>query len=214
MEEQLISKKELLELTGISYGQLYRWKRKDLVPEDWFIRKSTFTGQETFFPKDKILTRIAKIKNMKEDLSLDDLADIFSPNLAGVTLSDKAILEQNIVSKAGLDFFIEHNAGRHLDNDGTVVFDFEDILFAYVLDKMLQAGEISLDEGKTLLRGLLENYEKFDGKSCELIFIRKLGVGVCLLISQPSDVYFETGAKVIARQSLATCIEELKIKIG
>ncbi|MFD2879095.1 DUF4004 family protein [Paenibacillus rhizoplanae] len=49
MEEDLISKKELLDETGISYGQLYRWKRKQLIPEEWFIRKSTFTGQETFF---------------------------------------------------------------------------------------------------------------------------------------------------------------------
>lgn len=48
MEEELISKKDLLDETGISYGQLYRWKRKQLIPEEWFIRKSTFTGQETF----------------------------------------------------------------------------------------------------------------------------------------------------------------------
>ncbi len=68
MENELISKKDLLELTGISYGQLYRWKRKLLIPEDWFIRKSTFTGQETFFPRDKIVSRIDKIKNMKEDV--------------------------------------------------------------------------------------------------------------------------------------------------
>ena len=34
MDETLISKKELLDLTGISYGQLYRWKRKGLIPED------------------------------------------------------------------------------------------------------------------------------------------------------------------------------------
>lgn len=52
MEQDLMSKKELLELTGISYGQLYRWKRKKLIPEEWFIRKSTFTGQETFFPRE------------------------------------------------------------------------------------------------------------------------------------------------------------------
>lgn len=51
MESTQISKKELLDITGISYGQLYRWKRKGLIPEDWFIRRATFTGQETFFPK-------------------------------------------------------------------------------------------------------------------------------------------------------------------
>jgi predicted DNA-binding transcriptional regulator AlpA len=32
-EEELISKKEVLELTGISYGQFYRWKREGLIPE-------------------------------------------------------------------------------------------------------------------------------------------------------------------------------------
>ena len=55
MEEKLISKKDLLELTGISYGQLYRWKRKKIIPEEWFIKKSVSTGQETFFPMEKIL---------------------------------------------------------------------------------------------------------------------------------------------------------------
>ncbi|MCL2486473.1 MAG: YhbD family protein, partial [Oscillospiraceae bacterium] len=35
-KEGLISKKDLLEFTGISYGQLYRWKREGLIPEEWF----------------------------------------------------------------------------------------------------------------------------------------------------------------------------------
>ena len=61
MDPETISKKELLQVAGISYGQLYRWKRTGLIPEDWFQRKSTFTGQETFFPRDKVLARIEKI---------------------------------------------------------------------------------------------------------------------------------------------------------
>ncbi|NFS84128.1 DUF4004 family protein, partial [Clostridium botulinum] len=43
MFEELISKKELLEEMKISYGQLYRWKRKKLIPEEWFIKKSVST---------------------------------------------------------------------------------------------------------------------------------------------------------------------------
>ena len=50
MDENLITKKELLELTGISYGALYRWKRMKLLPDEWFIHRSTFTGHETFSP--------------------------------------------------------------------------------------------------------------------------------------------------------------------
>ena len=77
-DERLISKKEVLETMGISYGQLYRWKRKGLIPEAWFIRRSTFTGQETFFPRDKILERIGRIVEMKDDHPLDDLAELIT----------------------------------------------------------------------------------------------------------------------------------------
>ena len=74
MEQELISKKELLELYEISYGALYRWKRKGLIPEEWFIKKSTVTGQETFFPKSLICERMELIKKQKDDVSLEELS--------------------------------------------------------------------------------------------------------------------------------------------
>jgi hypothetical protein len=77
-EENLISKKDVLLQTDISYGQLYRWRRKGLIPEAWFVRRSTFTGQETFFPRDKILERIERVKAMKDTHPLDDLADVIT----------------------------------------------------------------------------------------------------------------------------------------
>jgi DNA-binding transcriptional MerR regulator len=89
-EDRLLSKKEVLEKMGISYGQLYRWKRKGLIPEEWFIRRATFTGQETFFPRDKIIPRIEQIKRMKEDHPLDDLAELITKRVnegLGIALS-------------------------------------------------------------------------------------------------------------------------------
>lgn len=74
MNEELISKKELLERYAISYGALYRWKRKGLIPEDWFIKKATVTGQETFFPKQLICERVELIQKQKDDCSLDELS--------------------------------------------------------------------------------------------------------------------------------------------
>ncbi|TEB10673.1 hypothetical protein Psfp_04123 [Pelotomaculum sp. FP] len=206
MEQDLISKKELLDLTGISYGQLYRWKRKNLIPEDWFVKKSTFTGQETFFPKEKILARINKIMNMKEDLSLDALAGMFSPNPAEASLKKEELLKRNIVSNIVLDIFVKH----HGDVE---IFDFKQLLYVYVLEKMLQTGELSLEEGKILLSALTEHYPKFQGKNCDLIFVRKLGIATCLLISSPGEVHFESGAYVVFQLNLANCIEELKLKI-
>lgn len=74
-EENLISKKQLLEKYSVSYGALYRWKRKGLIPEEWFIKKSTPTGQETFFPKDLIIERVELILSKKENILLDELAE-------------------------------------------------------------------------------------------------------------------------------------------
>ena len=90
---ELISKKELLQITGISYGQLYRWKRERLIPEEWFIKQSSFTGQETFLPRDLILPRIAAILENKDKYSLTELSRILSPDTAPA-LVDGAALEQ------------------------------------------------------------------------------------------------------------------------
>lgn len=78
MSQELISKKELLERYSISYGALYRWKRKGLIPEDWFIKKATVTGQETFFPEKLICQRVELIQSQKDDFSLDELAKQFN----------------------------------------------------------------------------------------------------------------------------------------
>ena len=75
MEQELISKKELLETYGISYGTLYRWQRTGLIPKEWFIRKSTPTGQETYFPKELIIERVNYIFLEKEGTSLEELAE-------------------------------------------------------------------------------------------------------------------------------------------
>ncbi|MFD0678064.1 MULTISPECIES: YhbD family protein [unclassified Paenibacillus] len=207
METQLISKKELLELTGLSYGQLYRWKRKNLIPEDWFIRKSAFTGQETFFPKDKILGRIDKIKNMKDDLSLDELANLLSPNAAEISLTKQELIERNIVSSNSLEFYCERQG--HSDS-----FDFERILQLFIFDKMLHTGEISLDEGFLLLQVMNEHYPKLQGNNGELIFIRKMGFSTFLLAEVPANVYFEPNIRVVARLLLSNCMEELKFKMN
>ncbi len=78
MERELISKRELLALYEISYGALYRWKRQGLIPEEWFIKKSAPTGQETYFPRELICERVELIKKQKADVSLDELSSRLS----------------------------------------------------------------------------------------------------------------------------------------
>ncbi len=152
MSNELISKKDLLDLTSISYGQLYRWKRKNLIPEEWFIRKSTFTGQETFFPKEKILERIEKIQTMKDQLSLDELADMLSPSVSDFKMAKELLLKRNIVSDMVVTFYEEQTGALS-------EYPFPKILHLYIVDHLLQSGEINLEEGRMLIQ-FLTDYEE------------------------------------------------------
>ncbi|MCB2290229.1 YhbD family protein [Clostridium sp. CS001] len=206
MDIDLISKKELLELTDVSYGQLYRWKRKSLIPEEWFIKKSSYTGQETYFPKEKILDRIEKIKDMKDDVSLDNLAQMFSPQLADVFLNEEELLNKNIVRSQTLIMY--------KDIYGDIkTFSFKKILYISLLEKSLVSGNVSLEEGKLIIETLEENYKSLEGKNCEIILLRKFGMAVCFLITLPNEIYIENSAKMVLRLNISQSIEELKIKI-
>jgi len=206
MDEELLSKKELLEITGISYGSLYRWKRKNLIPEEWFIRKSTFTGQETFFPKRKMLERIDRILNLKEDLSLDSSAEVFAPNLSTLTMSEEEILKKDLIQKSSLSFY-EQIRGKFK------TLSFNNLLFLFVFDELLRSGKVNLDESKIALKTLEEQYAVFEGKNCTLFLCRKSGITTCFLASSPVMIRFDHETKVITQLDLYERIAKLKIKL-
>jgi len=210
MSEELISKKELLDLTGISYGQLYRWKRKNLIPEQWFIRKSSFTGQETFFPREKILQRIDRILGMKDDLSLDALADVFSPSPGDIRLSAGDLLDRNIVTSTSLNLYIETIGSAERKS----LFTFDRILTVYVLDKLLQSGDISLEEGRLLVQTLEEYLPGLAGQECGVRLARKMGVAAFILVPGDVELYMDRSVRMVARLSLARCTEELKLLVS
>lgn len=203
-ERDLISKKDLLAQTGISYGQLYRWKRKGLIPEDWFIRKATFTGQETFFPRDKILARVERITSMKEsDLSLDAIADTFSPAMvASVSLPIEEVRERRIVGDVALDLFMEQRT-----ESGPLLFG--ELLTIAVLDRLLGGGDISLEEGRALVGTMAGGVVATEGRDFELVLLRKLGLSVWLLGPAGAPLTFEPTARVVVRLPLVQVAEAL-----
>ncbi|ASS70403.1 YhbD family protein [Bacillus atrophaeus] len=205
--EQLISKKDLLEETSISYGQLYRWKRKNLIPEEWFIRKSTFTGQETFFPREEILKRVSKIQEMKENLSLDEMRDMLSPRVKDMKITGGELVERGLISSEVLSVFLK------LRNTDNVYFSYQDILSAYVLEGLLQSGNISLDEGKMAVEVLNQSGLSEIKKHTELIILRKLGITTCFVAASSEPIIFEKAVKIAEKIDLAEASEELKAKL-
>lgn len=107
MSEELMTKKELLDMFGISYGALYRWKRKNLIPDSWFIHKSTTTGQETFLPRDRVIERVETIMKLKDTMSLDEIAESFVPGRSENILERDEIIARKIADGEQIDRFAE-----------------------------------------------------------------------------------------------------------
>jgi len=204
--EDLISKKELLEVTNISYGQLYRWKRKKLIPEEWFIKKSSFTGQETYFPKEKILDRIEKILSFKEDMQLDDLAEMFSPKVQIDKKSKEELLKLKVIDNSTLEIYRKIYGEKE-------IYDFHHILSMYILDNILPKGEIILDEAKSIIAIINNNYMEFQNNNYKIFLMRKLGVSFCIATVENNNVILDETVKVVLKLELSNYIEELKLKL-
>ncbi|HCS74033.1 MAG TPA: DUF4004 domain-containing protein [Clostridiales bacterium] len=156
----LISKKDLLDETGISYGQLYRWKRQNLIPEEWFIKKSSYTGQETFFPKEKVMNRINMIQDLKDRYSLDQLAKILSPELSerDFTVDDLYVIEE--IDKELVPSLIDR-----LDKN---TFSYIELVFMIALSEIKKDLKLSNDKTADIITGIKCCFN--DLKTTEIVF--------------------------------------------
>ncbi|ERS94551.1 DUF4004 family protein [Staphylococcus simulans] len=188
MKEQLISKKDLLTECGITYGQLYRWKRKHLIPDEWFIRKSTFTGQETFLPKAKVIKRIEDIQRYKHDYVLDDMVKMFADDG----------YEPEIEYKDN-DTLIQSWAGFFYREVGKVLLEQypqdQAVYVGTILDEVVTRSIVSMEEAQDLQAFLLEYSE--NDKEAELYICRKFGITFYLLIEQNTPIKIDDSVRVL-----------------
>lgn len=187
MDENLITKKELLELTGISYGALYRWKRMKLLPDDWFIRRSTFTGHETFFPREKVLQRVEEIQEMKSRMSLEEIAAYYQPGVPGeVSMTPAEVSEAGIAAPPVIN--------QYLAMEPLETFSYEDLLRLYLFSELLKEGMLSRDEALEAARAAGDTGEISEPV---VYLIRKYGVAVCITAGEMQKIKFDREATVV-----------------
>ncbi len=193
MDENLITKKELLELTGISYGALYRWKRMRLLPDEWFIHRSTVTGHETFFPREKVLQRVAEIQTLKETMTLEDIARRFQPGPPGeVAVSAAEAAAAGIALPPIINQYLAFS-----QKEGP--FAYGDLLGLYIFSKLLMDGTVSRDEAYEIAKAAGET----ENISQPVIYlIRKYGVPFCIIAGEMQTFKFDSGAALAATISV------------
>lgn len=204
--EDLISKKDLLTEMDISYGQLYRWKRKKLIPEEWFMKKSTYTGHETFFPRERILERIQQILNMKDGASLDDLADKFSSDIPEELMRKKEdLIGLGVLHTEIIRLYEEIFKGKE-------EYSFQDILYMYISEDLLHQGNLSVEDLSRILKMLSDQYENIKDKDPALSVYRRFGVTVSLL-HKSGEIFYSDQAPIVDNYSIRGALEKLKLKL-
>jgi hypothetical protein len=200
----LISKKDLLAVTGISYGQLYRWKRERLIPEEWFIKQSSYTGQETFFPREQILSRVQSILDLKDDHSLDELAKLFSPESSVVVISPNELKAIEGISKELIPLLPEL-LGREQ-------FDFFDAAFVSAVWETAKKAGISMQQASDLIqRSAVTASKKKGGDAICTIFFSD-GEYHTVFSQKNAQLVFDSGIEVVEQILVGEAAEQLKLK--
>jgi DNA-binding transcriptional MerR regulator len=185
----LISKKDLLNETGISYGQLYRWKREGLIPEDWFIKKPSFTGQETFFPKNKILNRVRAIQELKDKYSLEELAKILSPEVAerNFTIDDLNIIEE--IQKGLIPAFVK---GFDKNN-----FIYMEVLIMIALSNFRRDCDIAIGQIIEIVEGLRGYLSNMKSTGYIFVLFDKNKDYYATIYTEQAQVYLDSRLNIV-----------------
>lgn len=200
----LISKKELLNQTGISYGQLYRWKREGLIPEEWFIKQTVFTGQETFFPKTQILNRIRAIQELKDKYSLEELAKILSPELAEryFTTEDLMIIEE--INQNLIPAFV-----KGLDKNN---YTFMEVLIMLALSEFYDESQIPRGQIIDMMDGLKEHLPSLKSVDYILILFDQKENYYAALYEERGQVYLDLRMKIVKKIHMNETSNLFKVK--
>ena len=199
-----ISKKDLLKTTGISYGQLYRWKREGLIPEEWFVKRSSPTGQETYFPQEKILKRIHAIQQLKDSYSLEELARILTPEV-----SNRLFCEEDLENFDELDIDV---AADFMDAMSKDSFVFLEVLVMIALSQAMVDSAITEEERTHAVSFLSKRMSELHSADYVLELLQAQGHLYVLLKKEGSEVYLDDGLVAIRFIHLNELSNAIKLK--
>ncbi len=217
MGEELLSKKDILKQTGISYGQFYRWKRMGLIPESWFVRKSTFTGQEAFLPQEKVLARIERIVELKDEHSLDEIAELLLPTVIKRSYAREDLLGFDWIGEDILDCYDD------LRGEPRSSYGRNELIHLMALVELWQKG-LSQEEIELAMLTLLSGDEYLSGEGEQVLIIarKKLAGSMIIARTRPyisfalicsGDCHLDPQTEVAVKLELSQLLEEIKIKI-
>lgn len=200
----LISKKDLLVETGISYGQLYRWKRECLIPEEWFMKQSSFTGQETFFPKVQMLNRIRAIQELKDKYSLEELAKFLSPE---VTESKFTIADLGTMQEISNDLLVNIHEILGKDN-----ISYMELLMLVILSELRDEFHLTILQTGEILASMKFYLEKIKSTDYIVAVFMKDNEYYTVIYLDQSQIYLDERFHIVKKVLIDDISNKIKIK--
>lgn len=189
----MISKKDLLKEMNISYGQLYRWKREGLIPDEWFIKQSVSTGQETFFKRSLIIPRIEQILSLKDKYELQEINKLFTDNNEHHNYNAREVILIDEIDPFVLKTYLANR--KHLN--------IMELALIYLFSKY-----------KDLVN--IENYLNIDFNNNKLsdknLYICRAETKNFILISD-NDLIIDSNIKIISVEKIQDAISFIAVKV-
>ncbi len=143
---------------------------------------------------------------MKDGASLDDLADKFSSDIPEEMVRRKdELLNHQILSKEIISLYEEIFKGKE-------EYNFQDILYMYISEDLLNQGQLSIEDMSRILRMLSDNYESIKDKDPSLSVYRKFGVSISLL-HKNDEIFYSDQMPIVNNYSIRSAVEKLKMKL-
>lgn len=200
--QEYITKKELLEQMGISYGQLYRWKRIGLIPESWFIKRPSSTGQETILPKNKIIKRIQNIQQLMETQSLDSIVEKFSFS------PDADVVEfENLYKSPHLSAEYVSALGNYFKKPGYTAIEYMMIICCA---DVARKERLTTRQYVDLLRYALPVAQKCQKPETRCIFFAAGGDYHIATLDNSAAISFDSGLRIMGNYNFESMWDKLK----
>lgn len=207
--DNYITKINLLKETGISYGQLYRWKRMGLIPESWFIKRPAPTGQETILPRDKILDRIAEIKSLMKVYSLEELAEKYkdTKEVDDADITNPVITFDELYESDYLIAEYVNAVGNYFKKPAYTACEYMMII---ACADVARKERFTTREYVDILRYSLPVADRCKSVNVKIVIFAAGGDTHIMIYESEEDAIFDSGLRVLGRFDFANMWHEIK----
>lgn len=169
------------------------------------MKQSAFTGQETFFPREKMLKRVEAIQALKDDLSLEEIAKLLSPEL-----SDRLFQNEDLTAIDELDKSVVESFNKQL---GKNTFTYFEVLLmqAFSIFKN-ESEELPESELNSMILSVKDWFRHISGTSYTLVFLEKGGCMYVMIHQLQAQVLMDARFKVLRSFQLDELSDDIKMK--